>query len=62
LGYKLFIKNPTTSIEWLAFDGHNLGLADQVQYTVYDLETGQDYLFSVQAVNFNGVGANSTDV
>lgn len=28
LGYKLYVKNPTTSIEWLAFDGYNLGLAD----------------------------------
>lgn len=62
LGYKLYVKNHNTSEEWLAFDGYSLGLADQTQYTVYDLETGSDYLFSVLAVNFNGEGALSSEV
>jgi hypothetical protein len=61
LGYKLYLENPNTSEMELIFDGFSLGLADQIQYTVYDLDAGTDYHFSVQAVNFNGLGQISQD-
>lgn len=62
LGYKLRVKNPATSEEWIAFDGQLLGLPDQTLFTLYDLQSGSDYLFSVLAINFNGDGQESTPI
>lgn len=62
LGYKLYVTNPNTSEHWLAFDGFSLGLEDQTQFTVYNLQSGTDYHFSVLGVNFNGEGSLLSDV
>lgn len=50
------MRNPNTGVSQVVFDGFSLGLVDQTTYTVYGLVAGINYLFSVQAVNFNHVG------
>lgn len=62
LGYKLTVTDPTSGTSWVAFDGQELGLPDQLQYTVYGLTTGKSYLFSVLAYSFNGEGIESAQV
>jgi hypothetical protein len=60
LGYKLIVRNPNTADEWIAFDGQQFGVPEQTQFTVYGLQTGTLYEFSVLAINFNGDGQEST--
>lgn len=59
LGYVLTVTNVNLGITWTAFDGYSLGLYDKLDFSIYGLNTGDDYLFSVQAVNFNGLGPAS---
>lgn len=59
LGYQLIIRDPSTATKWIAFDGQAFGVPQQTQYTVYGLNTGKSYDFSVLAINFNGKGSES---
>lgn len=59
LGYVVTIEDIANGNSWPAFNGFELGLYDQRELTVYDLTVGQQYLFSVQAANLNGLGESS---
>jgi hypothetical protein len=59
LGYVVTIEDIAKGNSWQAFNGYELGLYDQRELTVYDLTVGQQYIFSVQAANLNGLGVNS---
>jgi hypothetical protein len=62
LGYVLQVEDSNTGNKWIAFDGSQLALPDQLRASVSGLVTGRDYKFSIAARSFNGIGAWSAQV
>lgn len=61
LGYKLIVTDPMTAEQWIA-NGGAWGLPTSTQFTVYNLVTGNQYIFQAQAINYNGDGLLSAPV
>lgn len=53
----LKVEDTNTGVTWIAFNGVELGLPEQLRATVPNLVTGRDYRFSVAAQSFNTIGA-----